>query len=72
MFLHPEHDAVAAVVRNIHVKEAVGIAGEQTKIKFPQPVGCFNKFGKMDIPGESEIHGVRFGALTSNPCALFA
>lgn len=59
-FLHPENDAVAAVIRHIHMKQAIGIAGKQSEIEFAQAVGRLNQLCKMYIPHESEIHSVQF------------
>ena len=60
--LHPEHDPVAPVVGNIHVKKIVGVAGYHPEIKLAQAVKGFDQFGKMNVSGEGEVHIVRFVA----------
>lgn len=56
MSLHPEDNAVAAVVWNIHMKEGVIVSRKKSEIKFSEPVASFDKLGEMDVSCKGEIH----------------
>lgn len=59
-FVHLEHDAVAAIIGNINVKQRIGITGYHPEIKFAEAVEGFYQFGKMYIFGEIKVHSVQF------------
>jgi hypothetical protein len=61
--MHFKYNAVAAVVGHIHVKKAIGIAGDHPEIKLPEAVEGFYQLGKMYIFGEREIHSVQFSLI---------